>query len=169
MAGIVNSGGDPIFFAAQINDNTGVTVTVAAAATPQAILDSGSMLAAAANLSGGALTYSAATGVLTCANQIAFGNYLVEACGGNTIGVNAKYHELEIWASEAGAAKAIKGVASRKLEPATAAQSQAGSAIAVVTLSAVGDTIEPRVRVETDGNAVVFRDFLFKVTKIGEV
>ena len=96
------------------------------------------------------------------------GRYLAIANAANTQGQNAVWHSVQFFAKEAGVAAAAKGVKTRKLEPAAAAQASAGIATAIVDLSAVGDTVELRVDAQTNGNAITFRDLSFDLVKIGE-
>lgn len=163
-----NTGGSPICFFAKINDATGSTVTVAFSATPQAILDA-TLFTQDANTSNGGLTFSGTTGKITCATVAGIGVYEVSAKCGDLIGTNSSVLDVEIVARENGAALAQKGIGARKTELATAARNAVGPAFAVVTLSAVGDTIEAQLRVGTNGHAGVFRDFALYVRKIGEV
>lgn len=163
-----NSGGCPIFATARINDNTGATVTVAAATTPQAILDA-TLFTETHNYSNGGLTFSGATGKYTVANATAFGIYEVEALVGDVIGTNSSVLDIEIVAVEGGAAAAQKGIGARKTELATAARNSVAPAKAMVTLSAVGDTVEAQLRVGTNGHAGVFRDFRLSLKKIADI
>lgn len=162
----LNTGGTHNALNIEVSDGTGFAITVAAAATPQVIKDA--LFAQVKNTTGGGITWSAANGVATVAAPHGCGRYLAIAAVGNSAGVNAKFHTVQIFAKEAGVTAAAKGTKARKVEPAAAVQSSCGTAIAVVDLSAVGDTVELRVGVETDGNAVTFRDLSFDLIKIGE-
>jgi hypothetical protein len=162
----LNTGGTPLALVAQINDATGETITVAAAATPQAILSS-TLYTAAKNNAGGTLTFTGSTGVVAVAAPAALGDYEVLAIVGDGIGTNSAVVDIEIWASIGGAAKAQIGAGSRKTELATASRMAIPAAYAVWSPTAVGDTVEARVRVGTNGHALTIRDFSLIVRKIG--
>jgi hypothetical protein len=83
--------------------------------------------------------------------------------------VNSSFHSVQVYAKEAGVAAAAKGAKALKTEPATAARGAVGCAYAIVDLSAVGDTCEIRLAVQTNGNAVTIRSASFAMVKIGEV
>lgn len=163
----LNTGGSHNAVHIDVNDGTGFAITVTTSGTPLVVKDA--LLTAKKNTTGGGLTFDAATGVVTVATPAGCGRYLAIAGAANTQGVNAKWHAVQFFAKEAGVAAAAKGTKARKLEPATAAQASCGVAMAVVDLSAVGDTVELRVDVETNGNAVTFRDLAIDLIKIGEV
>lgn len=160
-----NSGGKPLSLVAQINDGTGETITVAAAATPQAIL-SATLYTAAKDNSGGVLEFVGSTGVVTLKKDAGIGDYEVIAVVGDGIGTNSSVLDIEIWASVAGAAKAQIGAGSRKTELSTASRMAIPAAYAVWSPSAVNDTVEARVRVGTNGHALTIRDFSLIVRKI---
>lgn len=162
----LNTGGSHNSVHVDVSDGTGFAITVTAAATPQVVKDA--LLTEKKNTTGGGITYAAATGVFTVATPAGCGRYLAIASAGNTAGVNAKFHTIQFFAKEAGVAAAAKGTKARKVEPATAVQASVGAAMAVVDLSAVGDTVELRIGVETDGNAVTIRDLAIGLVKIGE-
>jgi hypothetical protein len=161
-----NTGGKPLALVAQINDGTGETITVAAAATPQAVL-SATLYAAAKDNTNGCLTFDGTTGVATIALPAGIGDYEVFALVGDGIGTNSAVIDVEIWASVGGAAKAQIGVGSRKTELASASRMSQAPAYAVFSPTAVGDTVEARVRVGTNGHALTLRDFSLIVRKIG--
>jgi hypothetical protein len=163
----LNTGGQPVTLVAKINDGTGATVTVAAAATPQAILDA-TLFLEDTNTSGGGLTFDGATGVVTVATPAGIGKYEVFAFAGDLIGTNSAVLDVEIVASEAGASAAQVGIGSRKTELATAARNGIAPAYAVVDLSAVDDTVQANLRVGTNGHEGTFRDFALVMRKIGE-
>ena len=163
----LNTGGTPVVLVAKINDGTGATVTVAAAATPQAIL-SETLFLEDTNTSGGGLTWDPATGVATVASPVGVGKYEVFARAGDLIGTNSAVMDLEIMAVEGGAAIAQKGIGARKTELASAARNGVAPAYAVVDLSAEGDTVQCNLRVGTNGHAGVFRDFALVMRKIGD-
>ena len=163
-----NTGGNAVVLAASINDGTGATVTVAAAATPQAILDA-SLFVQRHNTSNGGLTFSGTTGKITCATAAGFGKYKVMAIAGDLIGTNSSVLDIEIVAVEGGAAAAQKGTGARKTELASASRMSVSPAFAIVDISAVGDTVEAQLRVGTNGHAGVFRDFYLYMEKISEV
>ena len=167
MAQEINSGGSPVAFVGTINDGTGEVITVAAAATPQAV-KSATLFLEAGNTSGGGLPFDGTTGKVTVAKAHAFGKYLVEVITGDIIGTNSAVLDVEVWAKQAGATLAQAGTGSRKSELATAARNSIGPAFAVVNLSAIGDTVEAQLRVGTNGHAGTFRDFALKMVKIGE-
>lgn len=160
-----NTGGTPLALVAQINDGTGETITVAAAATPQAVL-SATLFTAAKDNTGGVLTFAGTTGVVTVAKPNGIGDYEVLAIVGDGIGTNSAVIDVEIWASVGGAAKAQIGAGSRKTELATATRMGMPAAYAVWSPSAVNDTVEARVRVGTNGHALTLRDFSLIVRKI---
>lgn len=160
-----NTGGKPLALVAQINDNTGETITVAAAATPQAIL-SATLFTAAKDNTGGALTFAGTTGVVTVAVPNAIGDYEVLAIVGDGIATNSAVIDVEIWASVGGAAKAQIGTGSRKTELATASRMGMPAAYAIFSPTAVNDTVEARVRVGTNGHALTIRDFSLIIRKI---
>lgn len=162
----LNTGGTPLAIVAQINDATGETITVTAAATPQAIL-SATLYTAAKDNTGGMLTFAGTTGVVTVAKPAGIGDYEVYAIVGDGIGTNSAVIDVEIWASVGGAAKAQIGTGSRKTELASATRMGMPAAYAVFSPSAVGDTVEARVRVGTNGHALTLRDFSLIVRKIG--
>ena len=163
-----NTGGTPIVLVAKINDASGATVTVAAAATPQAILEA-TLFLQDTNTSNGGLTFSGTTGKVTVATVAGLGKYEVLAIAGDAIGTNAAVLDIEIVAVSGGAAAAQKGAAAHKVEPATATRVGLTPAYAIVDLSDVGDTVEAQLRVGTNGHACVFRDFSLVLRKIGEV
>lgn len=160
-----NTGGTPLALVAQINDGTGETITVTAAATPQAIL-SATLYTAAKNNTAGGLTFDGTTGVVTVAKDFAIGDYEVVALVGDGIATNSAVVDIEIWAAVGGAAKAQIGVGSRKTELSTASRMGMPPAYAVFSPTAVGDTVEARVRVGTNGHALTIRDFALVIRKI---
>lgn len=162
----LNTGGTPLAIVAQINDATGETITVTAAATPQAIL-SATLYTAAKDNTGGMLTFAGTTGVITVAKPAGIGDYEVLAIVGDGIATNSAVVDVEIWASVGGAAKAQIGTGSRKTELSTASRMGMPAAYAVFSPTAVGDTVEARVRVGTNGHALTLRDFSLIVRKIG--
>jgi hypothetical protein len=163
-----NTGGTHNVVVARINDDTGAVVTVAAAATPQAILQA-TLFVQDTNTTNGGLTFSGATGKVTCATPAGFGKYMVMAAAGDLIGTNSSVLDIEIVSVSGGAAAAQKGIGARKTELATASRMAIGCAVAIVDLSAVGDTVEAQLRVGTNGHAGTFRDFSLSLMKIGEV
>ena len=167
MSAALNSGGTQLALLAAISDGTGATETVAAAATPQVIADA--LFTQRFNNTSGGLVWDPATGRATVTEPHGVGKYLVALTAGNTIGQNAAWHELLLMAVQAGAAAAeVDCARARKLEPATAAQGGVpGTVFGVVVLSAVGDYVSPFVAVQTNGNAVVFRELNLMLQKIG--
>jgi hypothetical protein len=163
----LNTGGTPLMLVAGINDGTGETITVAAAATPQAIL-SATLYTATYNATGGLLTFTGSTGVVAVANSNALGAYEVLGIVGDGIATNSAVVDIELWASIGGAAKAQIGQGSRKTELASASRMAIPAAYAVWAPTAVGDTVEARVRVGTNGHALVIRDFSLIVRRIGQ-
>ena len=161
----LNTGGTPLMLVAAINDGTGETITVAAAATPQAVL-SATLFTAVLDQTGGLLTFDGTTGVAAVANGNALGSYEVEAVVGDGIATNSAVVDVEIWASIGGAAKAQIGRGSRKTELGTASRMSMGPAYAVWSPTAVADTVEARIRVGTNGHAIVIRDFTLKIKRI---
>ena len=161
-----NTGGKPLALVAQINDGTGETITVAAAATPQAVL-SASLYTAVKDNTAGLLTFDGTTGVVTVAKDMGVGEYEVAAIVGDGIATNSAVVDVEIWASIGGAAKAQIGSGSRKTELSSASRMSMAPAFAVWAPTAVGDTVEARVRVGTNGHALTLRDFSLVIRKIG--
>jgi hypothetical protein len=161
----LNTGGTPLLLAAKINDGTGETITVAAAATPQPIL-SATLFNADVDNTGGLLTFDGTTGVVTVADAKAIGSYEVQAVVGDGQATNSAVVDVEIWASIGGAAKAQIGIGARKTELSSASRMSMGPAMAVWSPTAVGDTVEARVRVGTNGHALIIRDFLLVARRI---
>lgn len=161
----LNSGGKPCLLVAKINDGTGETITVAAAATPQAVL-SATLFTADTDNTGGLLTFVGTTGVTTVAKAEGIGSYEVTAIVGDGIGTNSAVIDVEVWAVIGGAAAAQIGVGSRKSELASASRMGMAPAFAVFSPTAVSDTVEVRVRVGTNGHAIVIRDFALIIKKI---
>jgi len=164
----LNTGGSHNAVSVNVSDGTGFAITVAAAATPQAVF-SNTLMLERKNTTGGGITYAPATGVFTVATPAGCGRYLAIASAANTQGQNSAFHNVQFYAKEAGVSAAARGVKPQKLEGAAAAQGNCGVAIAIVDLSAVGDTVELRVGVQTNGNAITFRDLSIDLIKIGEV
>jgi hypothetical protein len=164
----LNTGGNHSAVSVNVSDGTGFAITVAAAATPQAVLSS-TLLTEKKNSTGGGITFAPATGVFTVATPAGLGRYLAIASAGNTQGQNSAFHNVQFFAREAGVAAAAKGIKAQKLEGAAAAQGNCGVALAIVDLSAIGDTVELRVGVQTNGNAITFRELEIDLIKIGEV
>ena len=163
----LNTGGSHNAFSANVSDTTGFAITVTTSGTPVVIANA--LLTEKKNTTGGGLVFAVGTGVVTVTTPAGCGRYLAIANAANTQGQNAVWHSVQFFAKEAGVAAAAKGVKTRKLEPAAAAQASAGIATAIVDLSAVGDTVELRVDAQTNGNAITFRDLSFDLVKIGEV
>lgn len=162
----LNDGGNHISLEIKCSDATGFAIAPAAAGTAEVIKNA--LLAVDDNNTSSGLTYSTSTGKVTAA-QGGLGKYLVTASIGDSIGVNAKFHTLQLFASEAGAAVAAVGSKVKKIEPATAVRGNVGTVQAIVNLSAVGDTVEPRLDVETSANSITIREMFFTLIKIGEV
>lgn len=163
-----NTGGNHVALFAAINDGTGEAITVAAAATPQAI-KSATLFNEVINTSNGGITWDGTTGVATLEDASCAGVYEVQALTGDAIGTNSIVADIEVWASEGGAAAAQVGIGSRRTGLATEAREAQAPAVAFVELSDVGDTVEARLRVGTNGHAMTFRDFALKLVKIGEI
>lgn len=163
-----NTGGDHVVFLASASDATGFAIAPAAAATPE-VVKSATLLLEDENTSGGGLTYSTSTGKVSVATPAGIGKYLCRITAGDTVGQNGKYHTLQAYAVEGGEAVAAVGSKVKKEEPATAVRSAVGSVECIVNLSAVGDTVEPRLGVETNADSITIHDFTFSLVKIGEV
>jgi hypothetical protein len=161
----LNTGGKPLMLVAGINDGTGATITVAAAATPDPILHA-SLYTAELDNTGGVITFDGTTGVATLANDVGIGEYDVEAIVGDGIGTNSAVLDVEIWASIGGGAKAQIGRGSRKTELASASRMSMAPAHATWSPTAVGDTVEARVRVGTNGHALTIRDFTLRIKRV---
>ena len=164
----LNTGGNHAAVNVNVSDGTGFAITVAASATPQAVF-SASLLTEKKNHTGGGITFAAATGVFTVATPAGLGRYLAIASAGNTQGQNAAFHNIQFYARENGVTAAARGIKAQKLEGAAAAQGNCGVALAIVDLQAIGDTVELRVGVQTNGNAITFRELEIDLIKIGEV
>lgn len=163
----LNTGGSHNTLLVDVDDGTGFSITVAASATPQAILNA--LFTEKKNTTGGGITFAAGTGVATVATPAGCGRYLVLANVGDSIGVNAAFHNVQVYAKENGVTAAAKGAKAHKTEGAAAARGSVGCAHAIVDLSAVGDTCEVRLGVQTNGNAITIRSATFCMVKIGEV
>jgi hypothetical protein len=163
----LNTGGSHNTLLVDVDDATGFSITVAASATPQPILNA--LFTEKKNTTGGGLTFAVGTGVATVATPAGCGRYLVFANVGDSIGVNAAFHNIQVFSKEAGVTAAAKGAKALKTEPAAAARGAVGCAYAIVDLSAVGDTCEVRLGVQANGNAVTIRSASFCMVKIGEV
>lgn len=162
-----NGGGSQASFFVKCDDATGFSTTVTAAATPQVVKNA--LFAQSVDNTNGGLTFDVTTGVVTVAKHQGKGRYAVYGSVGNSAGVNAKRHFIQVYAKEAGVTAAAKGSHAAKTEPATAVQGAVGTALAIVDLSAISDTVELRIGVETDGNAVTIRQASLLLVKIGEV
>ena len=163
----LNSGGEHIAFFASCNDGTGFAIAPAAAATPEVIEDA--LLVEVENTSGGGLTFDVATGKVTVATAAGIGKYLAEASIGDCVGQNGKFSTVQIYAKEAGVTAAATGSRAKKEEPSTAVRSALGASKAIVNLSAVGDTVEMRLGVETNADSVTIHSAHLSLLKIGEV
>ncbi len=162
----VGSAGALAAIAAKIADATGVTITVTTAGTPVALL-SATLLTQDQDLTGGGITFAAATGVFTVAKASAVGKYLAIASIGMAKGVNAKVPTAQWFAKEAGVTAAAKGSKATKTEPATAVDGNMGVAIAILNLSAVGDTAEVRLDSTTNADTVLVKQGHLVLVKIG--
>jgi hypothetical protein len=161
-----NTGGNHIALHVQCSDGTGFAIAPAAAATPEAIANA--LFAVDNNNTNGAITFATGTGKATVATQAGIGKYAVIAGVGDSIGQNGKYHTIQVYASEGGAAAAAVGPKAKKEEPATAVRSNVGTVVAFVDLSAVGDTVELRLGVETNADSVTIHDAFMTLVKIGQ-
>lgn len=160
--------GESNFFLAKINDASGVAITVAAAATPDVILSS-TLFTEDTNNTLGSLTFDNTTGKLSCAKASGFGKYRVSAIVGDMIGTNSGVLDVELYHTPVGGSAAQFGIGARKTELASATRMGGLQAIGVATLDAVGETIDVRLRVGTNGNGGTFRDFALVVEKIAEL
>lgn len=156
------------FFMAKINDGTGLTVTVAAAATPDVIV-SQTLFTEDTNSTNGGLTFDATTGKVTCAKPHGFGKYRVSAVAGDLIGTNSSVLDIELNHTPVGGSAAQFGIGARKTELASATRHGTFQAVGVCTLDAVGETVDVRLRVGTNGHAGTFRDFALVMEKIAEI
>jgi hypothetical protein len=147
-------------FAAQVRDNTGITITVAAAGTPQRL--QGALFVQAKNTLPGAFVWAPATGELTITTPMAAGVYDIEFVPGDTQGTNAGVKILRIGKNGTGV-----GAISRDLEPATAARSSMASAVAAGVSLAVGDKVSVLVDVGTSGHVVAVRDGTLRLRRVG--
>jgi hypothetical protein len=157
----LNTGGNHPLLLAQINDGSGATVTVAAAATPGIILHA-SLYTAAVNTTSGGIVFDGTAGTATVAKVNGAGKYIVEGIAGNAIGQNAGAFEIEIHKNGT-----IVGTAGRRVEPAAAVQAGVAPALAVIDL-VVDDVVTAKIRVGTNGDAIVLRDFSLLMTKISD-
>ena len=162
-----NSGGNHLLCSALLRNDTGIEITVAAAATPQALL--GTAFASDEDDDSGGITWTPASGVFTVAAACGIGRYLARACLTDVKGTDAKYFFARIFAKEGGVAAAVRGPQLKRTEPATAVHAPLGVVEAIVDLSAVGDTVELRLGVETNGNDVTVKDCSFVLIKVGEI
>lgn len=160
----LGSAGKLMSIEAVIRDATGITTTVATAGTAVALV--GTAFAAGKESSGGSLTWTPASGKVAVAKQSGVGRYLAIFSCGDAIGANSARPSAQIFAVEGGAAVAAKGNLAAKTEPATAARGNLGVCMAVVDLSAVGDTVEIRLDSTTSGNTVLIRDASLQLIKI---
>lgn len=156
------------FLLAKINDGTGETVTVAAAATPGVIL-SATLFTEDTNNTKGGLTFDGTTGKVSCATPAGFGKYKVSAICGDLIGTNSSVLDVELNHTPVGGSAAQFGIGGRKTELASASRMGGVQAIGVCTLDEVGETVDARLRVGTNGNAGTFRDFALVLEKIAEI
>jgi hypothetical protein len=160
-----NTGGTHNTVLVDVDNATGFTITVAASATPQVVTDA--LFTEKKNNTNGGITFAA--GVATVATPAGIGRYAVCASLGDALGVLSTFHFVQVYAKEAGVAAAVKGSKALRTEGAAAVRGSTGVAIAIVDLSAVGDTVEMRLGVQTNGNAILIRSAALELVKIGEV
>jgi len=163
-----NSGGNIAALLVSASDATGFAIAPAAAATPE-VIKSTTLLTSDDNNTNGGITFAASTGVATVATTAGIGKYLVLASVGDCVGQNGKFSTVQVYAKEAGVTAAAVGAKAKKEEPSTAVRSALGTAVAVVNLSAIGDTVEMRLGVETNADSVTIHDASLCLIKIGEV
>jgi hypothetical protein len=160
-----NTGGTHNTVLIDVDNATGFTITVAASATPQVVTDA--LFTEKKNSTNGGITYAA--GVATVATPAGFGRYLVSATASDALGILSTFHFVQVYAKEAGVNAAAKGSKSLRTEGGTAVRGSTGCAVAIVDLSAIGDTVEMRLGVQTNGNAILIRSASLQMIKIGEV
>jgi hypothetical protein len=149
----------PASFVASVRDDTGITITVAAAGTALPLL--GALFAQRLNAMPGAsgFTWSAAAGTLTIGAAVA-GVYDVEVVGGWVLGTNAGVKIV-------GPAKNGTILAkSRTVEPNPAVGASQSVIAPAVTLAA-GDVVTVLCDVGTNGHVVTARDLALKLTRVG--
>jgi len=159
-----NTGGNHVALLVKASDATGFAIAPAAAATPEAIKDT--KFASDVNNTGGALTFDASTGLVTVATPAGIGKYAVIAGVGDSVGQNAKFHTIQVYAKQGGVAAAAIGPKAKKEEPATAVRSNVGMVVAFADLSATGDTVEVRLGVETNADSITIHDAFMALVKI---
>ena len=155
-----NSAGRNCAISAKLSDGTGISTTVALAATPQALL--GTLFAQEKNWSGGLLSWTPATGRAALVGAQGKGRYRAICSVSDVIGPNN---------ADLGMFIAVNGVRVsnnvKSLQAATAARSNMGVAIAEFDLDDVGDFVDVRLSVGANAQAVVVRDAFFSLQKVG--
>lgn len=154
-----NSAGKQVCGIAQIDDADGVSITVTLAATPQAFF--GAAFAQAVN-HGGGLSFDVATGRWSVAEPQARGRYRVVA--GVLDDISANNAILSAFVSKNGT-KASAPV--RKVMAATAAREALGTVECLVDLDEVGDYVDLRIAVGTNGQAHLIRSGFLALYKVG--
>lgn len=151
----------PASFVASVRDNTGITITVAAAGT--ALPLKGALFLERRNPLPGAagFAWSATDGEVTIGAQAA-GIYDIEVIPGSTIGTNAGVKILQ--ASLAGAG--VGGLA-RTQEAATSVGAGMGSAYASGVALVAGSKVGVLCDVGTNGHVVTSKDVTLKLTRVG--
>lgn len=159
-----NSAGNSVFIAAKVNDDTGITTTVATAGTPVA-LKSATLLSSALSDDSGLITLSATNGTFTldADNQSVEGKYRLHAQIGNLVGGNAKLVTGKWF---------INGTAA---DHGTAQVKMAASAVecTMVAESFVelerGDVVDFRYDSTSNGDTVVTKRAVLSLTKLGDL
>lgn len=155
-----NSAGKQVAISAKLRNDTGIDTTVALAATPQALF--GPTFVVDQNFSGGLLAFDVATGRVSLVGVQGAGRYLVEASLSDVVGPNTATVGAFVTKNGAQVSNSL-----RKVEPAAAVRSGLGVAKAVIELLAVGDFVDIRLSVGTNGQVVGVKDAYLTVVKIG--
>jgi hypothetical protein len=148
----------PASFVASVRDDTGITITVAAAGTSLPL--KGALFEQRLNALPGASGFAwvAADGTLTIGKNVA-GIYDIEVVGGWVVGTNAGVKIV-------GPAKNGTILAkSRAVEPGTAVGASQ-SVIAPAVSLAAGDVVTVECDAGTNGHVVIARDLALKLTRV---
>jgi hypothetical protein len=155
-----NSAGRNCAISAKLSDATGITTTVALAATPQALL--GALFAQEKNWSGGLLSWTPATGRVALVGAQGKGRYRAICSVSDVIGPNSADLGMFVALNGTRVSNNVKSI-----QLGTAARGNMGVAIAEFDLDDVGDFVDVRLSVGANGQAVVVRDAFLTVEKVG--
>ena len=159
-----NSASFPASFVSAIRSDTGVTTTVAAAGTALPIL--GALFVQARNTLPEAFLWDPLTGVLTITREQGAGVYDIEVMGADIQGSNSGAKILRISKTTAAGVVSLVGSQARGTEAAAAVRSSVGPAYAAGVTLAKGDKVSVVADVSVNGNVVISRDLVFKLTKV---